>query len=63
MKVNVGLVATLWVGCLNGVAQSQPNTELAEAFEFSGNGWYGCVQELADSALTVSYTHLRAHET
>lgn len=51
MKVNVGLVATLWVGCLNGVAQSQPNTELAEAFEFSGNGWYGCVQELADSAL------------
>ena len=33
------------------MAQSQPNTELAEAFEFSGNGWYGCVQELADSAL------------
>ena len=39
MKVSVGLVAALWVWCLNGVAQSQPKTELAEAFEFSDNSW------------------------
>ena len=51
MKLNVGLVAALWIWRLNGMAQSHPSTELVDAFEFSGNSWYGCVQQLADSAL------------